>query len=93
MVEQAKYKFSYRKADRNPFRQSESVTLDIPGHKVEYKVRTNTLVKGEVGYNVRCTCKWIDKEDGKEKYVPKRMILWRYKEHIDNAKKQGAIDV
>jgi hypothetical protein len=93
VAEVAKYKFTYRRPEKNPFRQSESIILDIPGHAMGHKQRSNTIRKGDVAYNVRCKCKWIDKEDGKEKWVPYRMRLARYATHIEQVKQQEVMDV
>ena len=70
----------------------------LPGHSMGYYVRTNTMLPvgkpGRVVYTARCTCKWVDKDQDKERVlVPKRMLEQRFQKHLNALKAQLVLDV
>jgi hypothetical protein len=88
LADVARYSYAYSRPWDNPFRHTATASLDIPGHIMGHKKRTNKLKTGDVSYQARCKCGWGDNQ-----WVPMRMLQWRYKEHIDERKRQEVMDV
>ena len=90
MAEVTKYKYSYSPNQDFSY-ELEVVAVEREGHKLKWKKRVNKLRSGDVAYNTRCSCGWIDRDRGEDKYVPIRMRIVMFRKHMVEVRNQGEL--